>query len=309
MGRRWEEFLQPGSLGGVEFDFISTKDKGGRDLDRQEFPGRKGRALDDRSAKGEEHSIVAIFIEDDYPDVMNDLLAVLRKGGILEFVHPVFGSSKVGVEDWEVGHDIEDAADAAGITIALVEHTDAPSVETSSVPARANAVRSTSDAARASASAILDPGYDAPAEIIPAVSGVDAVCSQASAAADAIEAGSLSLSVAEIQSSVNSVRSQIAAVEDVIADYNSIETSDLGRDLSALAQSISDLGDLVIAARPPIIEERVEADIPLLTWVQMKYPTLTSEQLEERVAEVTTMNDIADPLSVPLGASLRRYGE
>jgi prophage DNA circulation protein len=309
MGKKWEEFLQPGSLGGVEFDFISTKDQGGRDLDQQEFPGRKGVSIDDRSAKAETHSIVAIFIEEDYPDTMNELLAVLRAGGVMEFVHPVFGSSKVAVENWEVGHDIEDAADAAGITLTLIEHTDAPSQEAASLPAKANAVRSNADATKASADAILDPGFDGPPAVVTAAGTVATLSADASTAADTIEAGSESMSVAEIQSEVNSIRSRIQTVSDAISDYSSPEAYSLGRDLTALAQSISELGDTVIQARPPMIEERVEADIPFLIWVQQNYPDLTSEELEFRVAEVLGMNDVIDPLTVPLGTPLRRYAD
>jgi prophage DNA circulation protein len=79
MGKTWEELLQPGKLGGVEFDFISTTEEGGHDLDVQDVPGLVGNPIDDRSLKGERHQITGVFIEDDYPDVMNALLVVLRQ--------------------------------------------------------------------------------------------------------------------------------------------------------------------------------------------------------------------------------------
>lgn len=312
MGSTWEEFLQPGSYKGVEFDFLSTTDKGGQDLDEQEFPGRDGEFVQPRSAKGKRHDISAVFIEDDYPDVMNDLIEVLDEVSVGEFVHPVFGSLTVAVDEYTVTHDVEDGRDCATIRISFIEHTDSSptsSGETNTIPALANGVRSSADALTAAADDILDPGFDAAPEVKAAAAQAPAIAADASTAADTLEAGSGDISIAEIQSQVNSISSRINAVAQAVSDYSSPEMYTMGLGLNALALSLSNLGNTIIAARPPLVTRIIRADIPLLVWVQMQYPSQSSADLEDRVSEIVGLNDIPDPLLVPTGTRIRCYAQ
>jgi prophage DNA circulation protein len=307
MGKTWEELLQPGKLGGVEFDFISTTEEGGHDLDVQDVPGLVGNPIDDRSLKGERHQITGVFIEDDYPDVMNALLVVLRQLGPKEFVHPVWGPRQVTVESWRIRHDVDDAVDSAGIELTLVDVAADTKAETGTLPALANAARDAADAARAAADALLEPSFGASATAVAAAAQVGDLADDALLAANDLEAGSESMSVAEIQSRVNSIRSRVESITSTISDYTTPEAYDMGLSLSTLSYQVSSLGDSIINSRPPLVSQRVEADIPLRTWVHEHYPGETSDQLEDRIDQVIKLNDIPDPLNIPKGTDLRCY--
>lgn len=308
MASQWEDFLQPGSYKGVEFDFVSTTDKGGQDLDVQEFPGRDGNAIQPRSTKGKRHEIEAIVIEDDYPDVMNDLIEQLDEVSVGEFVHPVFGSSQCAVEEYTVRHAVEDGRDCAVISITFVEHTDQTTgVETDTVPALANGVRSDADELYSALSDVLEPDFSATPAVKAAAATALAIPADATTAANDLEAGSGDISVAEVSSRVNSIRSRIDSAAQAMSDYSNPEMYAAGLGLTALAFSLSSLGNSIIESRPPLVERTVRADIPLLTWVQMQYPKQASADLADRVDEIVGLNDIPDPLNVPRGTKLRCY--
>ena len=120
-GYTWDQILLEGSFDGVKFDFVSIREDHTTDYDTQRLPGVDGAAHERRGRNPIRWEIMAIFIEDDYPDTMNKLAAALRGGRVCKFVHPVFGEYNAACERFGITHDAEDAADSAMMQITLVE--------------------------------------------------------------------------------------------------------------------------------------------------------------------------------------------
>lgn len=299
----WADILQEGKFDGVRFDFVSTRDEGSNELDVQRLPGKPGQKVAARARNGRRWEILGIFIEDDYPDTMDQLIAKLDNGGEpKEFVHPVFGVFKASCESWHVLHDVDDAADSATVQITLVEHTEdtaSPSAIRSTTPARANAVRSAAADVLSALSAFV-----AATEVQnnTYVLEVTAAVNAANGVADELEASGDEMSALEVQSSTNSTLSTVAIAVDAGADYDSTEAYDLGAAVQAMAAAISDMANELIEAKPPLQTFTVAADTNLLTFVHGLYGN------SERVDEVLQLNSVADPSLLAAGTKVMAYG-
>lgn len=155
IGWAWKDFLLQGRFKGVPFTFIATREEHSRDVDRRRYPGRDGAELEDRGRNELSITVRSVFIDDDYPDVMNELLAVIDAGGVGELVHPVYGTIQALAERATVVHDADDAIDCASIEITFTEDTSqsgiGPFQATDTLAALAGAVRSACDDATAGA--------------------------------------------------------------------------------------------------------------------------------------------------------------
>jgi prophage DNA circulation protein len=295
----WDD-LQQASLAGLEFEIVSSNDEGGSVLDKQQFPGRNGQSIDDRAALPEQFDLVVDFIEGEYPQTLDNMLSILRAGGIQEFVHPYHGSVKVGIERWRLVHDPEDGTDCARLSLTLPVHTDAPAAAlTNTVPAMANAARSACDDVTAAAAAYELLTDDATQK--QACSDAMTLSTSASATADSLELDGDITTAVQIQAMVNSVVTRADSIGATIADYDSPERYALGRALTAMMFALETLGGAFIAAKPPIIEEPVPCDVPLLVYAHERYGD------SSRALELLALNSILDPLEMPSGRLLRRY--
>lgn len=319
MGQKWEEFLNEGSYKGVKFDFVSTRDQGGNILDAQAMPGRPGVFIEPRTRKELRFEIMAVFIEDDYPDAMFSLLDKLIDPTPGEFIHPVHGKIQVAADNYTVTHDADDA-DSGNIQITFIEHTptskDSVFDATNTVAGKASETRSNADDVNTNSASwtdkilhdIADGASDAVAYASMAyASAVNTarMCTEAAAmaseAADMLEVDGDSMGAAEIQSLINGVLTRIDEAVRAMADYATEEAYNLSRALLMTAASLDDLGNALLMAKPPLIVEMVAADIPLLIYAHAKYGD------SSRADELLALNDFADPLLVPAGMLVRRY--
>lgn len=295
----WDKLQQP-QLAGVLFEIVSASDEGGGVLDKQQFAGRNGQAIDDRAQLPEQYDLIVDIIEDEYPSTLENLLAELRAGGIKEFVHPYHGSRQVAVDRWKLVHDPEDGTDCARMSLTLSVHTDVDTrPATTTVPAMANAARSACDDVTAAAEAYQLLTDDATQQ--QACADAMTLATSASASADTLEVDGDITSAVQIQAMVNSVITRADSIGTTIADYNSPERYALGRALTAMMFTLETLGGAFIAAKPPIIEEPVPVDVPLLIYVHERYGD------SSRIDELFALNSFLDPMLVPGGTIVRRY--
>jgi prophage DNA circulation protein len=299
----WADILQVGSFDGVTFDFVSARDEGGNTLDAQAFPNKNGAFIQGRARNGRRFSVLAIFIEDDYPDTMNQLIAKLENGGAPKrFVHPVRGEFMAACEHFTVTHDAEDAADSATVQIDFVEHTDdtqGPKAVTGTTPARANAIRSAVTdvlvalSAFQEATEVQNNAY---------VLQVTAAANAASDIADSFESTGDELSALDIQKQANATLSIIDTAVATGSDYDSTEAYDLGAAVLAMSSTVSTMAQDLIEAKPPLQVFTVRADTNLLQFVHDLYGD------SDRADEVLALNSIPDPSLIPAGTKLSAYG-
>ena len=300
MAATWEDILQVGSFDGVTFDFVNLQDEGGNTLDEQEFPNRAGRRVQGRGTNGRVWNIRTVFVEDDYPDTMNALIAKLENGGEpKKFVHPVDGSFQASCRTWRRVHDADDAVDSAVMDIVFVEHTETllgPRAVTSSTPARANATRSSVLEVFAALSA-----FQAATEIqndphVLEVTGlVNAATSSVTSVVDSLESTADQLGVPDIQGQTNASLTTVDAAVASNADYDSPESFDLGAALLAMAAALSAMAADLIEARPPLQNFPVLADTDILRFTHDLYGD------SSRADEVLALNSIPDPMFIPAG--------
>lgn len=303
----WEDLIQEGKFDGVRFDFVRSTFEGGNDIDARLFPNTAGQSNKGRGRKGRRFDILGVFIEDDYPDVMNALIEKLENGGTpKEFVDPIFGSMQMSCERFNITHDSDDAADSATIQITLVEHTEGargPRAVTNTTPARANAVRSRVLDAFAAMSA-----FQAATEIqndphvLEVVGLVNAATSAATTLADSLEETADTLAVPEVQQQTNAALVSIDSAVVANADYDSTEAYDLGAALLAMAAAASALAQDIIEAKPPLELYSIVADTNLLSLAHDLYGD------SSRADELLALNSIPDPAVIPAGFRLMRYG-
>lgn len=299
----WADILQEGKFDGVRFDFVSARDEGGNTLDKQEFPNKAGTFVQGRARVGRRFSVLAIFIEDDYPATMNALLEKLENGGTpKEFVHPVRGAFMAACEHFTLSHDVEDAADSATIQIEFVEHTDGaqgPKAVTNTTPARANAVRSAINDVLVALSA-----FEEATEVQnnPYILQVTAAQNAASGIADSLEADGDNLSALDIQKQANATLATIDIAVAAGADYDTAESYDLGAAVLAMSAAVSVMSQELIEAKPPLQVFTVRADTNLLAFVHDLYGA------SDRADEVLALNAIADPSLILAGTKLQAYG-
>lgn len=313
----WEEKIQEGSYDGVRFDFVRTTHDHENELDVQSFNNRNGGPVKFRGRRHLRFDILAIVIEDDYPDVMINLLEKVDAGQPKEFVDPIFGSFKAVVERAQVQHDADDAANAATIQLTVIEHTDEDAQPAKkSAPAKANETRGRaaevhvasedySDAvlvqleeAASLAVALASQSYVAARQI---ADEADDAATTAAACADVLEADGDILSSVAIQAQINGSLSGIDAVLVQIADYTFAEAEELAAALLATAAALRETGAIILNTKPPIVERTVEADICLLALVHAIHGD------SSRVDELLTLNSFADPLLVLAGTKVRHY--
>jgi prophage DNA circulation protein len=299
----WADILQVGSFDGVTFDFVSARDEGSNTLDAQTFPNKNGAFIQGRARNGRRFSVLAVFIEDDYPDTLNQLIAKLENGGAPKrFVHPVRGEFLAACERFTVTHDAEDAADSATVQIDFAEHTDdtqGPKAVTNTTPARANAVRSgvtdvlVALSAFQAATEVQNNAY---------VLQVTAATNAASSIADSLEATGDDLSALDIQKQANATLAVIDAAVTTGADYDSTEAYELGAAVLAMSSAVSTMAQDLIEAKPPLQVFTVRADTNLLQFVHDLYGD------SDRADEVLALNSIPDPSLIPAGFKLSAYG-
>lgn len=302
----WSDILQVGKFGGVEFDFVRSARAGSNTIDKQAFPNKKGRYNVGRGDDGDTFDVLAIFIEDDYPGKMNELIAQLKDGGgPKEFVDPVFGTIKASCDRWTVTHDVEDAADSATIQITFSEHTDESAgtqAVTTTTAAKANAVRS-----YASDVLVALSEFQAATEIQnnEYVLQVTAAANAATSIADSLEATADDLSALEIQATTNQTLSIVDESVQTGADYDSTEGYDLAQLILRMSAAISDLANGLIETKPPLQEFTVPATTNLLAWV---HDLVTSGAISSDADEVLQLNSIEDPSEIRAGVRLLAYG-
>jgi prophage DNA circulation protein len=299
MSATWEDLLQEGSYDGVRFDFVSTKDAGSNDLDKQKFPGRAGQRVVGRGEAGSSIDVTAIFIEEDYPDTMNALLAKLRNGGaVKKLVHPVFGELNASVDNWTVNHDADDALDSATISIKFEvsnEDEDAPRVVANTTPARANEVRSLGDSVLVALSAFEDA---LAVQNQPVAAAVIGAVNTASSIADGLEATFQDLSVLDIQAQTNGGLASCDAAIVLVADCDTTEQYELSAALSQMAAALRSLAQDLIEQRPPLSIVEVPADTNLLS---------LAHAIDADPDELMALNSFPDPSLIPAGFQVNAY--
>lgn len=299
MPQEWDDLLQEGSYGGVKFDFVNVRDSGSADIDEQKFRGRNVAKIDPRGRNSSRWQIVAIIIEDDYPEKMFDLVNQLDDGGkVKEFVHPIFGGRMASCPSFEVIHDADDARDSCTISISLVESGDDDAdliSRTNTTPARANAVRSFMDdvlvalSAFAAASEVQNSPYAL--EVMGAVNAIGGIV-------DELEQTGEDLSNIAITASANGGLAKVDAAVSAIADYDSTEQYDLSAALLGLGKALTDLAQGLIEARPPLSFVSVAADTNLLA---------LAHALGADAEELLALNSFPDPSLIPAGFQLMAY--
>lgn len=316
----WSDILQEGSYDGVRFDFVRSSVEGGNALDKQEFPNQDGQSIQGRARNARRFSVLGIFIEDDYPDTLNDLIDVLENGGVpREFVDPVFGSMMASCERFTVLHDVEDAADSATITIDFVEHTDSskrlkaadtfalvgiddaqgPTAADNTTPARANAVRSAVTDVLVALSAFQEATEVQNNAYVLQVQGA---MNAASSIADSLETTGDELSAPAVQQQVNATLVTIEVAVAAGADYDSQEAYELGAAVLLMSSSVSVMAQELIEAKPPLQIYTVRADTNLLAFAHDLYGD------SSRADEVLALNSIPDPSMILAGTKLQVYG-
>jgi prophage DNA circulation protein len=300
MAALWDDILQDGKFDGVRFDFVRSTFEGGNDIDQQRFPNSNGQQNQGRGRKGRRFRILGIFIEEDYPDTMNALVAKLENGGApKEFVDPVWGSMQASVDSFSINHDADDARDSATVDISFVEHTtgtQGPRAITSTTPARANAVRSSVNDVFVALSA-----FQAATEVqndphVLEVTGlVNAATSSVSSIADSFEDTGDQLAAPVVQAQANASLVLIDSAVASNADYDSTESYDLGAALLAMAAALSAMAQDLIEAKPPLVRFPVLTNTDILRFTHDLYGD------SARAQEVLDLNSIPDPMDIPAG--------
>lgn len=299
MAQEWDDILQEGSFGGVKFDFVSVRDGGSNDIDEQKFRGKSGGKIDPRGRNSARWDILAVFIEDDYPEKMYDLVNQLDDGGkVKEFVHPIFGSRQASCATFTVNHDAEDARDSCTVQISLVESIDEEVdlvPRTNTTPARANAVRSLMEEVLAALSA-----FEAALEVQnqPAVLAVMGAVNAFSGIVDSLEATGEDLSNVAIQASANGGLAKADEAIALIADYESTEQYNLSAALLEMSHALADMAQGLVEQRPPLSTFTVSADTNLLQ---------LAHDLGADAEELLALNSFPDPSLIAAGFKVLAY--
>jgi prophage DNA circulation protein len=315
---RWEDFIQEGSFKGVRFDFVSAREQHANILDVKRYPARDGAVVEKRAREPLRISIMAVFIEEDYPSQLWALSEKLDDGTPGELVHPIHGTIQAACESHEVSHDAEEA-DSGTISITFIEHTASTGLvfqDRPSVASVASETRTASAEVITNADALLAETLDqlletvsnavalasaVYAEVYNLVQACIAVANLVSTTADQLEADGDTMSALEIQADANQALSDVDEQIKAVADYETTAAHDLGRSLLNAAGRLGDLAEIYISQKPPLTLVTVEADISLLAWVHARY------QDSSRVNEILALNSIPDPLLIPAGTQLRAY--
>jgi len=306
----WEDFIVAAQFDGLTIDVVSTRDEGANDIDSQKFPNKNGTKRVYRGANGWQRDIVAVFMESDYPDTMDQLIKKLEEQKIHEFIHPIFGKKKVACDRFVVAHDAEDAADFGTVQMTLLEHTDGEgvTVQRDPIPARANQVRTLGTEILEALSELQATLEIQNSEIGLAVIGA---VNAANSVAESLEATGDDLSSIAVQATTSGAVAKVDEAITLVADYSSSEEYELSRLLCDLAGALSAMAGSLIEKRPPLQKFSVVAETNLRAWVFDKYCKLglSVEELEDRVNEVLSLNSFPDPMTIPAGFSVIAYDE
>ncbi len=318
MASKWDDFIQEGKYKGVRFDFVSAREQYSNALDVQTFPNRNGATIVPKARNPVRLEVMAVFIEDDYPDQMYELQRKLNKAEPGELVHPIYGPIQASAESYTVTHDAEDA-DSGTIQIQFIEHTTDPKFTWNALPSRAakaNETRGDAEQVNIDVGNYVQNILDQQTELYSNAVALSSViyfqavaigdqCMEAaalaSAAADLLEEDGEQLSFLELQAAANGVLAAANAAVAVLADYETQESYDLSRSLLLMAAATGELATLIANSKPPLTIVYVQADIPLLSWVHAFYGD------SERTGEVLSLNSIEDPLLLKAGTQLRVY--
>lgn len=299
MAQEWGDLLQEGSYGGVKFDFVSVRDGGSNDLDEQKIRGKAGGKVDPRGRNSSRWDILAVIIEDDYPDKMFDLVNQLDDGGkVKEFVHPIFGSRQASCANFSVNHDAEDARDSCTISISLVESIDEDVdlvARTNTTPARANAVRTAMEevlAALSAFTAAIDFRNNSyVVEVMGAYNAVAGIVEELEATGD-------DLSNVSVQATANGGLTAIDTAVETLADYDSTEQYDLSAALLSMGNALTEMANGIIEQRPPLSVVEVPATTNLLS---------LAHALGVDPEELLNLNSFPDPSEIPAGFKVQAY--
>lgn len=299
----WSDMLQEGKFDGVRFDFVRSTVEGGNTIDEQELPNVNGQQNQGRGTNGRKFSILGIFIEEDYPDTMDALIAKLENGGApKEFVDPVFGSFQASCKRWTVTHDADDASDSATIQLDFAVHASGvqgPRAVTNTTPARANALRSSVTEVLVALSAFQAATEVQNNEYVLQVQGA---ATAASSIADKLEQTGDQLSAPDVQQQANATLAIIELAVESGSDYDSTEAYDLGAAVLAMSSGVSGLAQDLIDAKPPLGIQVVRADTNLLALAFDLYGD------SSRADELLALNSIPDPAFIPVGFKVLAYG-
>lgn len=300
MAGLWSDILQEGSYDGVRFDFVSAKDEIANDIDKQELPNKDGARLIGRGRKARRFDVMAIFIEGDYPEQLDKLIAAVDNGGkVKKFVHPIFGEFNAACERGSISHDADDAGDSATMSLTFIEDNDSerPTAVRNTTPALANNVRSVGDSVLVALSTFQATLEVENTEIGLAVTGA---VNTASSVADSLEATGDTLPVLDIQATANGALAACDEALVLLADFDSIEGYELSSGVQEMASGVRDLAQELIDQRPPLSVYSVPAATNLLA---------LAHALGADAEELLTLNSFPDPSAIPAGFEVRAYAE
>ncbi|WP_423197454.1 DNA circulation N-terminal domain-containing protein [Cupriavidus sp. H19C3] len=118
----WEDTLLDASFRGIQFDCVRTRDSASRDVARHAYPYMDGEDTEDQGRRGRRSNISAIFFGPDYETRLQTFIKALDQLGSGELIHPVFGSIKAQVMDYDIEHEA-DSVDACTVSIDFLEAT------------------------------------------------------------------------------------------------------------------------------------------------------------------------------------------
>jgi prophage DNA circulation protein len=310
----WAQLLQECSYGGIKFSVIAVDDEFAQAVEVTEYDQRGGGTTRAHGARPSRHELQVVIAGEDYPEVLFDLVRVIRAGGVREFVHPVWGSMQAQAELGRVSHSTADGIDSATMRLTIVEHVDNPRFrEDGTAPSRASAVRDAADAVVSAAGAYaaeLAQDGAASLEQRDAPARATAAAQTSTQAATFLEDAGDVLPVVEIESTTNAALTAIDAALAAVSAATTTSEWALAAALRALATAIRVQATAIIEARPPLVDRTVEVAQPLVTWVLGQYArlgTMTAVELERRVNEVLDLNNLADPTLIPAGTRVRCY--
>lgn len=318
----WADFIQEGSFRGVRFDFVSARESHSNTLDAQAFPNRDGQRVVARARNGLRLRVLGIFIENDYPATMRQLVTALDNPAPGELVHPIHGTIQASAETFEVIHDAEDP-DSATVDITFAEHTAIQNTVFQSVPTvagKASEARTSAQDIINNALAFVEDTLNTLMETVSEAVALGTLVYQrsvelkdecihaaelVSGTADELEDNGDTKSAIEIQATTNTALTEVDKQVSAVADYTTEAAHDLGRALLSAASALGELAQLYISQKPPLVVSPVVADISLLAWCHAKGIELGTTV---DVNDVLALNSLADPLLIPAGTEIRYYG-
>lgn len=296
----WESLLFEASFGGIRIDVQSTSDANGRVLATHQSPHRDGAAVEDMGGEARVTRCRVIFFQvsddDDPHDRFAFFLAAKNRGATLTFVHPISGSykAKIGQFDWSANAD-----ERGVIAVDCSFHEDADEPEIFGLGAGAPNLSGVDevDAAAASLSAAIDE--------VNAALGLELetdVGEQSLALAEELAAGGDDLTARDVNLKLVALSNEIQAATDELEVATDIDRYPIMVALSNLHYAVRRAADAVIEKTPRIIEIRVAAPTPLYTIAARTYG---ADEAEERFEQLIRLNSIRDPSVIPGGTVLK----